>query len=153
MAAKPIPDGYQQVMPYLIVSDVPRLIDFLSTVFGAKEMSRHADDQGRVAHAEVRIGESVIMMGEAGPQWTASPASLMIYVEDTDAAYARALAAGATSLTEPKDQFYGDRNANVRDPFGNQWFISTRTEDLSDEEMARRSASYDAARAKAGGTT
>ena len=142
MAVKPIPDGYPQVMPYLIVRDVPRLIDFLSTVFGGKEMSRHDDGNGKVVHAEVRIGDSVVMMGEAGPQWPASPASIMIYVEDTDAAYARALKAGATSLTEPENKFYGDRNANVRDPFGNQWFISTRVEALSSEEMTSRSDAY-----------
>lgn len=153
MAVKPIPDGYPPVIPYLIVKGVPRLIDFLTQVFGATEMSRFAGPDGDVGHAELKIGESMIMMGEAGAQWPASPASLMVYVEDTDAAYARALAAGATSLTEPSNQFYGDRSANVRDPFGNQWFIATHVEDVSHDEMMRRHEEYMKKRAKTAGAS
>ncbi|MPY90762.1 MAG: VOC family protein [Luteitalea sp.] len=138
MAVKPIPEGYPQVSPYLIVPDVPRLIDFLTQAFGATEIQRHEDSAGAVAHAEVRIGDSVIMMGGTTDQWPPFPGAVYVYVEDVDAAYRRALETGATSLNEPADQFYGDRCAGVKDTNGNMWFIGTRIEDLSKEEMARR---------------
>jgi PhnB protein len=136
---KPIPEGYHTITPYLIVEGVPKLIDFLKSVFGAEEMERFTDSEGEVMHAEVRIGDSVLMMGGAKGDWKAMPASLYIYVKDTDAAYNRALQAGATSINEPSDKFYGDRNAGVKDPFGNLWFIATHVEDVSREEMKRRS--------------
>jgi PhnB protein len=151
MAAKFIPEGYPQVSPYLIVDDPAGLIQFITQVFGAKEVRRHADDKGRIAHAEMRIGDSVIMMGGATTQWPPAPAALYVYVEDTDAAYQRGLAAGATSLQEPADQFYGDRTAGVRDTFGNQWFIGTHLEAMSEEEMTRRNQAYQESRAKAAG--
>jgi PhnB protein len=122
-------------------------------VLGGKETRPHEDDKGRIAHAEVRIGDSVIMMGGATEQWPAAPAALYVYVEDTDAAYQRGLAAGATSLQEPADQFYGDRTAGVRDRFGNQWFIGTHIEAMSDEEMKRRGQEYAAGKAKAAGAS
>jgi PhnB protein len=150
MAKSFIPEGYPQVSPYLIVSDPAKLIEFTVNVFGAKETRRHEDDKGRIAHAEVRIGDSVIMMGGATEQWPAAPAAMYIYVEDTDAAYKRGLESGATSLQEPADQFYGDRSAGVKDAFGNQWFIGTHIEKISEEEMARRSQAHLEARAKAG---
>jgi PhnB protein len=149
MAVKPIPEGYPPVIPYLIVRGVPDQIAFLTKVFGARETSRHDDANGQVAHAEVRIGDSMIMMGEASAQWAPSPASIAIYVEDVDAAYERALAAGGRSLSEPTDMFYGDRCANVKDPFGNTWFIMTHVEDLTKEEMDRRSKVEMEKRAKA----
>jgi PhnB protein len=153
MAPKFIPEGYPQVSPYLIVDEPAALIQFMTDVFGAKETRRHEDDKGRIAHAEMRIGDSVIMMGGATEQWPASPAAMYIYVEDTDAAYQRGLAGGATSLQEPADQFYGDRTAGVRDRFGNQWFIGTHLETMSEEEMTRRNQEYQAKRAKAAGAS
>jgi uncharacterized glyoxalase superfamily protein PhnB len=149
MAKKFIPEGYPQVSPYLIVDEPAALIQFIVDVLGGKETRRHEDDKGRIAHAEARIGDSVIMMGGATEQWPAAPAALYVYVEDTDAAYQRGLAAGATSLQEPADQFYGDRTAGVRDRFGNQWFIGTHIEAMSDEEMKKRSEEYAAGKAKA----
>ena len=98
------------------------------------------DPDGSVRHAEVRIGDSHVMMGEAGGEWTPMPAGIHLYVEDCDAIYRRALQAGGTSLREPADQFYGDRSAVVRDAFGNRWSLATYIEDVSDEEMSRRMA-------------
>lgn len=129
------PAGYHTVTPYLIVQDVAGLIKFLVTVFSAKEIERLNDSQGRIMHAEARIGDSVIMMGESN---SPTPAALYIYLEDTDAAYRRALAAGATSLREPTNEFYGDRSAGVKDAFGNQWWLATRVEKVPAEEMQRR---------------
>jgi PhnB protein len=153
MAKKFIPEGYPQVSPYLIVDEPAELIQFIADVFGAKETRRHEDDKGRIAHAEMRIGDSVIMMGGATEQWPAAPAAMYIYVEDTDAAYQRGLAAGGTSLQEPADQFYGDRTAGVRDRFGNQWFIGTHIEKLSEEEMKRRNQEYQTGKAKTAGAS
>jgi PhnB protein len=140
MAVKPIPDGYGGVSPYLIVHEVPRLIEFISRVFGGTVVRRHDSPDGGIMHAEVRIGDSIVMMGSAGGEWTPVPAALYLYVTDVDAVYRKALEAGATSLTEPADQYYGDRMAGVKDPSGNTWFISTHVEDVADEEMARRGA-------------
>jgi PhnB protein len=153
MAKKFIPEGYPQVSPYLIVDEPATLIRFITDVFGGKETRRHEDDKGRIAHAEMRIGDSMIMMGGATEQWPAASAAMYIYVEDTDTAYQRGLAAGATSLQEPADQFYGDRTAGVRDRFGNQWFIGTHIEAMSEEEMKRRNQDYQAKRAKAAGAS
>lgn len=139
MAVKAIPEGYHTVTPYLVVNSVAKLIDFLKLTFeakGADELMRRPD--GSVAHAEVRLGDSVVMMGEPAPGQPLMPAGLYIYVKDTDTTYERALKAGATSLMEPADQFYGDRNAGVLDPFGNRWWIGTHVEDVAPEEMARR---------------
>ena len=138
MAVKPIPDGYQSVIPYLIVPEPARLIDFLARAFGAVEKERFADESGAVRHAEVKIGDSPIMMGGARGDWPAMPCMNYVYVEDTDAAYARALEAGATSVMPPADQYYGDRNAGVKDFAGNLWWIATHVEDISPEEMKRR---------------
>jgi|EndMetStandDraft_4_1072995.scaffolds.fasta_scaffold229214_1 PhnB protein len=149
MAQKFIPEGYPQLSPYLIVDEPAALIQFIADVFGAKETRRHEDDKGRIAHAEMRIGDAVIMMGGASEAWPAAPAAMYVYVEDTDAAYQRGLAAGATSLQEPADQFYGDRSAGIRDRFGNQWFIGTHLEKVSEEELKRRSDEHLANRAKA----
>jgi PhnB protein len=140
MAVQPIPEGYQRVIPYLIVPGVARLIDFLKEAFDAEELSRWPGPAGTVMHAEVRIVDSRLMMGEPPDGTEAIPGSFHLYVEDTDAVYRRALAAGATSLREPADQFYGDRNAGVKDPAGNSWWISTHVEDVSPEEMERRQA-------------
>lgn len=138
MAVKPIPDGYHTVTPYLIVSDVAGLIDFLQQVFDAKESSRFQDQDGRIMHAEVRIGDSVVMMGQATGDFAPMPAMLHLYLEDVDAVYRRALSAEATSVREPTDEFYGDRTAGVQDAFGNQWWLATHVEDVPPEEMQQR---------------
>ena len=140
MSVKPIPEGYHSVTSYLLVEDVARLIDFLKQAFQATEMHRMSRPDGRVGHAEVKIGDSMVMMGEAQGDWKPMPATLYLYVEDTDAVYRQALAAGAASIMEPADQFYGDRNAGVKDPCGNVWWIATHIEDVSREEIARRAA-------------
>jgi uncharacterized glyoxalase superfamily protein PhnB len=140
MAVKPIPDGYHHVTPYLIVRGADALVEFLKQSFGAKEMMRHARPDGAVMHAEVRIGDSVVMLADASDQHPPAPCVLHLYTEDTDAAYQRALKAGGTSLREPATQFYGDRSAGVKDPFGNSWWISTHVEDVSPEEIERRAA-------------
>ena len=127
-------------MPYLLVPSAPRLIDFLKQVFDAQEIHRTTLPDGRVMHAQVRIGDSTVMMGEAQGDCPPMPAALYVYVNDTDAAYQRALAAGATSVMAPADQFYGDRNAGVKDAAGNLWWIATHIEDVSKEELDRRLA-------------
>jgi PhnB protein len=149
MAAKFIPEGYPQISPYLIVPDPAGLIEFIIKVFGAREFRRHEDDKGRIAHAELRIGDAVIMIGGSTEQWPPATAALYVYVEDTDAAYKRGLEAGGTSLQEPADQFYGDRSGGVKDPFGNQWFIGTHLEAMSETEMSKRNQAYHEDKAKA----
>jgi len=141
---KPIPDGYHAVTPYLIVEGADKLIDFMEVAFGAVERMRMPGPGGVVGHAEMQIGDSVVMHADsAGAENKVTfPAMIHLYVEDTDGAYKAALAAGATSDREPADQFYGDRNAGVRDPFGNLWFISTHVEDVPPDEMERRSAEW-----------
>ena len=118
------PDGYNAVSPYLLVKDVRAMLDFLVHAFGATELRRQADAEGGIRHAEVRIGDSVVMMGyRPGAELIAS---VHVYVEDVDRVYARALDRGATSLSEPRDQPYGDRSAGVQDGQGNYWWIGTR---------------------------
>ena len=138
MPVKSVPDGYHTVTPYLVVKGVGRLMEFLAQAFDGKGSECHRREDGTVMHAEVRIGDSVIMMGEAWGPHEPRPATLHLYVPDTDALYRRALAAGATSLREPENQFYGDRSAGVMDPCGNQWWIGTRVEEVPPAEMARR---------------
>jgi uncharacterized glyoxalase superfamily protein PhnB len=140
MAVKPIPEGYQRVIPYLIVEGAARLIDFMREAFGAEEQEHMTRADGSVGHAEVRIGDSVVMISDSRGEWKPMASALYLYVSDTDATYRKALDAGATSLMEPADQFYGDRNAGVRDGFGNIWWIGTRIEDVSREELERRAA-------------
>lgn len=140
MPVRPIPEGYHSVTPYLMVQGVPKLIDFLREAFDARETERMTNPDGTVMHAEVKIGDSVVMMGEAGDEFKAMPGVIHLYVHDMDATYVRALEAGATSLREPADQFYGDRSAGVKDPSGNHWWIVTHIEDVSREEMLRRAA-------------
>jgi uncharacterized glyoxalase superfamily protein PhnB len=137
-AVKPIPDGYRTVTPYLVVRNVPRLIEFVQQAFGATELMRSLRPDGSVMHAEVSIGDSRVMMGEASGSWPPMPGCVHLYVVDTDALYHLALQAGATSLREPTNQFYGDRMAGVQDPVGNQWWIATRVENVSPIEVALR---------------
>jgi PhnB protein len=139
-AVKPIPDGYHTVTPYLVVRGVPRLIEFLQQAFGATELMRAARPDGSIMHAEVAIGDSRVMMGEPPESSPPMPGCIHLYAVDTDALYHLALQAGATSLREPSNQFYGDRMAGVQDPVGNQWWIATHVENVPPAEMARRAA-------------
>ena len=124
MPGDPNPNGYQSVIPYLTVPGVPRLITFLAEAFGATERMRSERPDGTVMHAEVQLGDSVVMMGEPADEAGSRPSSLYLSVDDVDATYARALEAGATSLREPADQEYGDRSAGVCDPSGNYWWLA-----------------------------
>lgn len=139
---KPIPDGYHSVQPYLILKNASAAIDFYTKAFGAKERMRMEKD-GRIGHAELEIGDSVVMLADENAQigalsaehYGGSPIMLHVYVNDCDAVYKKALAAGAKSEREPADQFYGDRSAGVKDPFGYRWYLSTHIKDVSLEEM------------------
>lgn len=142
MSVKPIPDGYNTATPYLVVEGASKLIDFLKQAFMATEIYRMTRPDGKVGHAEVKIGDSVIMLGDMGGKWKSMPSSIYLYVPNIDATYRQALEAGAISLMEPADQFYGDRSAGVRDPFGNHWFIATHIEDVSAEELTRREQAF-----------
>jgi PhnB protein len=148
---KPIPDGYRTVTPYLVVRDVPRLIEFLQQAFGATELMRHLRPDGSVMHAEVQIGDSRVMIGEAPPSSPPMPGCIHLYVVDTDALYHLALQAGATSLREPTNQFYGDRMAGVQDFAGNQWWIATHVEDVPPVEITLRAATAGSPPAAPGG--
>ena len=139
MAVKPIPDGFHTVTPYLVVPGVATLLDFLQQAFDAQALfSPMMRSDGSIGHAEVKIGDSIIMMGEPMDDMPPMPGSIYLYVQDTDTVYHRALRAGATSLQAPTDQFYGDRSAGVKDPVGNQWFIATHQEDVPPDEMIKR---------------
>ncbi len=139
MGVKPIPEGYHTVTPYLAVNGAEKLLSFVKQAFGAEETFRMARPDGPIAHAEVRIGDSMVMMGEAGQaEGGRMPGMLHLYVEDVDAVYQRALDCGATSIRGPEDQFYGDRSAGVKDVCGNQWWIATHIEDVPPEELRRR---------------
>jgi uncharacterized glyoxalase superfamily protein PhnB len=141
MAVKPIPDGYHTITPYLMIKDSLKFIEFLKKAFNAEEIHKSVND-GKIMHAEIKIGDSMLMLSEANEMYPAEPCKFYLYVKDTDATYKQALAAGATSTMEPADQFYGDRNAGVKDAFGITWWIGTHVEDVSPEEMKKREAEY-----------
>jgi uncharacterized glyoxalase superfamily protein PhnB len=140
MAVQPIPDGFHTVTPYLVVEEVPRLIEFLAAAFGGEETARTTAPDGRIMHAQVKIGDSVVMMGGATEEFPALQTAIYLYVEDTDATYERAVQAGGESLFEPDDQFYGDRMAGVRGPAGNFWWIATHVEGVDPDQVERRAA-------------
>lgn len=142
MAVNPIPEGYHTVTPYLVVEGAARLIDFMKEAFGAAEVFRMPGKDGTVGHAEVRIGDSMIMLADAGGEHRARPSMICLYVEDVDATYQKAIAAGATSLSEPANQFYGDRSGGVTDASGMHWWVSTHVEDVTPDELARRAAAH-----------
>ena len=153
MASKPIPDGYHTATPYLTIKNAAGAIDFYKAAFGATEIMRMDSPDGKIAHAEIRIGDSPIMlsdefpdMGTRGPE-SVGGSSVMIhlYVEDADAMARQALAAGAKLLAPVADQFYGDRGGKLADPFGHVWWIATHTEDVAPEELSKRArAMFDA---------
>ncbi|MGM3274843.1 VOC family protein [Ralstonia sp. 24A2] len=146
MAVKPIPEGYHSVTPYLSIKGAARAIEYYKQAFGATELLRAPGPDGRVMHAEIRIGDSVIMMADEVPNMaSASPdtlqstsVGLMIYVPNVDTVFANALKAGGTEVRPVVDQFYGDRSGTLKDPFGHVWTVSTHVEDVSPDEMNRR---------------
>jgi PhnB protein len=148
MSVEPIPEGYHSVTPYLIVNDGPAALEFYKEAFGATELCRMDAPGGKIAHAEIRIGNSMVMLADECPQMGFRSAqslggaavSLLIYVEDVDARFNQAVAAGAKELRPVQDQFYGDRSGTVTDPFGHVWTIATHIEDVAPEEMEKRMA-------------
>ena len=137
---RPVPEGYHTVTPWIISRDTARLLDFVREAFGAEEIARVHNEDGTIGHAEFRIGDSIVMAFDAKEEWPDTPSFLRLYAEDGDAAYWRALEAGATSVTEMTDLFFGDRVGRVRDPQGNLWWIQARLEDLDPQEMEKRAA-------------
>ena len=146
MAIKPIPDGYRTVTPYLIIKGAADAIDFYKHAFGATEMLRMADPQGRVGHAEIKIGDSVIMLADEHPAMGyrsprslgGSSISILLYLEDVDGVFERAVKHGAKAQRPVENQFYGDRSGTLEDPFGHVWTVATHVEDVPPEEMKRR---------------
>ena len=146
MAVSPVPAGYHTATPYLVVHDAAGALDFYKRAFGATELFRLAAPGGKVMHAEIKIGDSPVMladempeMGHVGPQSLGGTSvSLMVYVRDVDTAFKKAIEAGATEKRAVKDQFYGDRSGTLVDPYGHMWTLGTHVEDVSPEEMDRR---------------
>jgi PhnB protein len=147
MGVNPIPEGYHSLTPYLAVDDADRAIAFYTEAFGAQEVLRMPSPDGKVAHAELQVGDSKLMLSDPFPQSSVQPpaqrggptGSIFMYVDDVDATFEQAQRAGATVVTELKDMFWGDRFGTLADPFGHHWSLATHKEDLSDEEMAERS--------------
>ena len=138
MSVKPIPDGYHMITPYLLVDGVAKLMSFLVTVFDASELQRRHQPDGSIMHAEVRIGNSIVMLGEPLGEFGPMPASLYLYVSDCDSVYQRALQADGISVMEPTTRpAEGDRYGGVRDPSGNIWWIATHLEDVSSEQQTK----------------
>jgi len=144
----PIPQDYPRVTPYLIVDGAAAAIDFYTSVLGATERMRMPGPDGKLGHAEIQIGDSMIMLADENPEWGAqapptvggTPVTLHTYVEDVDAVFAAALAAGAKELRPVENQFYGDRGGAFADPFGHHWHVATHVEDVPPEEMEKRAA-------------
>jgi PhnB protein len=145
---KPIPDGYHSVTPYIIVNDGARAIEFYKQAFGATELFRMDGPDGKVGHAEIKIGDSHVMLADEHPEMNVraprtiggSPVSLMLYVEDVDATFSRAIEAGAKEVRPVANQFYGDRTGGLEDPFGHVWYVATHVEDVAPEELQKRAA-------------
>lgn len=152
MSVQPVPDGFHTVTPYLICKGAAKAIEFYKEGFGATEVMRLEAPGGMIGHAEIRIGDSIIMLADEHPEMGAvspetlggSPASIMLYVEDVDARFDKAIQAGGTVVRPVEDQFYGDRNGTLQDPFGHKWTIGTHKEDLSQEEIEKRMAAMHA---------
>lgn len=147
MSVKPIPEGYHSLTPYLGIDSAAAAIEFYQHAFGATQVMRLDMPDGKVGHAELRIGDSAIMLaspcGEmafGSPRDNHTSVGLHLYVNDVDAQYAQAIGAGATAISEPKDQFYGDRSGTLKDPFGHVWFIASRKEDLTEAQIRQRAA-------------
>jgi PhnB protein len=134
----PVPEGYHTVTPWIISRDTAGLIEFTKAAFGAEELGRVTGEDGSIGHAEVRIGDSVVMMFDAKPDWPDTPGFLRLYVDDADATFRQALQAGATAVTELTHLFWGDLVGRVGDPYGNLWWIQQRIEEVTPEELERR---------------
>lgn len=132
-----IPPGYGTVTPFVIVKGASGFIEFIARAFDGVELGR-VGEEGAIGHAEVRIGDSVVMLFDSKSDWPPTPAFLRLYVPDTDATFRQAVGAGAQEVSRPTDMLWGDRTARVRDPFGNLWWITTHVEDVPPEEEARR---------------
>ena len=156
---KPIPDGYPQVTPYLYVDGANQAIEFYSTVFGARERMRMGGPGNKVGHAELQIGDSLVMLADEFPEMGArspkavggTPVTISVYVDDVDATFDRALKAGAKELRPLENMFYGDRTAQFEDPFGHRWSIATHVEDVPPDEMQRRAAEMEQRMAEGAG--
>jgi uncharacterized glyoxalase superfamily protein PhnB len=140
MAVKPIPDGYHTVTPYLTVDNAEALLTFIKQAFNGTEMHVMRSPDGRIGHADLMVGDSHIMMGQAGGNWPPVTSQMYLYVADCDAWFRQAVAAGGTPVQEPKTEFYGDRHGCVKDPCGNLWWMATHVEDVTPEEIDRRAA-------------
>lgn len=148
---KPIPDDYPQVMPYLHIKGAAAAIDFYGEVFGAKERMRMAGPDGKVGHCELQLGDSVIMLADEFPEMGAqspqsvggTPVTVVVYVDDVDAVFDRAVKGGAKALQPVEDKFYGDRSGEFEDPFGHRWSVASHVEDVAPDEMARRAAAFE----------
>jgi PhnB protein len=146
MAVKPIPDGYHAITPYLAVDDAAKAIDFYKQAFGAKERLRMPGPEGKIGHAEIEIGDSLVMLADSFPQSTSKPPSelggsttlLFLYVEDVDSVVPQAVDAGATLDSAVEDMFWGDRSGRITDPFGHPWQLATHVEDVPPDQMAER---------------
>ncbi len=137
-AVRPIPEGYHTITPYLIVNDAQAFIDFLKDAFNARVKSMMKSDDGMVRHSALQIGDSHLMVSSSTEEYKPNTSMLHLYVRDVDSTYEQALQAGGESLRAPTDEFYGDRSAGIRDKWGNQWWMATHIEDVSDEELKRR---------------
>jgi PhnB protein len=138
VVVRPVPEGYGTVTPWIISRDTAQLLEFVGAAFDAEEIARVVNPDGTIGHAEVTIGDSVVMMFDAGDGWPETPAFIRLYVDDADAVYRQALEAGAVGVTDVTELFFGDRVGRVRDPLGNVWWIQTRVEDVPVDEMNDR---------------
>lgn len=138
MSVKPVPEGFHTVTPYLTVADASALLEFVTRAFDAKESQVLRGPDGAIAHADVMIRDSHVMIGQGGAHWAAMPAQLYLYVPDCDATFKQAVTSGGTVVQEPQTQFYGDRHGCVKDQNGNLWWIATHVEDVPEQEIARR---------------
>jgi uncharacterized glyoxalase superfamily protein PhnB len=147
---RPIPEGFRTVTPHLIIRDAAKAMAFYKAAFGAEEICRMPGPDGKVMHAEVRIGDSIVMLADEFPQWNCqgpqarggTTVSLHVYVQNADAAFAKAVAAGATVMMPLENMFWGDRYGKLVDPFGHEWAIAQHVEDMTPEEMSRRGAEF-----------
>ena len=135
---KAVPEGFHTVTPYITASNAAAVIDFLQRAFGATVVERIEGDKGRIRHAQIKVGDSIVMLTDGNDDCRPAPAAFYLYLEDVDAAYEQALRAGGISIMEPADQFYGDRSGGIRDACGNSWWLATRIENVPSEEVARR---------------
>lgn len=138
MAVKPVPEGYRTYTPYFVVEGASDFIEFLKNAFAGQELFRFPAPGGKIGHAEVRVGDSMLMLADSSPEYPPARMVSYLYVPDVDATYKKAVAAGGQSKREPANQFYGDRVATVADRWGNTWSVGTHVEDVSPEELERR---------------